>query len=317
MSRFLDPLIPRKSDIVDEALRHDENGRPLPSIVEISESGICNRKCSFCPRSAPDYPDIGEFIDASLVEKLACQLNEVGFKGIFLFSGFVEPLLDKNIFNLVALVRQTLKDSRIEIVTNGDMLNDKRLKRLFKSGLSTLLVSVYGKEEAIRLGKEETLRSGKEEALRFEFMCKNAGLRKDQYEIRHRYLPPEQDFGITLSNRAGMMANAEHVIPALTESLKRPCYYPHYTFFMDYKGDVLQCPHDWGKKFIVGNMKTQDFKEIWFGKRLTYARKKLAQGDRGYSPCNVCDVNGTLIGKKHVESWAVFDQAGRKDTGVA
>ena len=44
-----------------------------------------------------------------------------------------------------------------------------------------------------------------------------------------------------------MMENAEYKIPSLKEPLKKPCYYPHYTFFMDYTGEVLVCSHDWGK----------------------------------------------------------------------
>ena len=35
---------------------------------------------------------------------------------------------------------------------------------------------------------------------------------------------------------------------SLTEPLKKPCFIPSYTFFLDYQGDVLICPHDWGKK---------------------------------------------------------------------
>jgi radical SAM protein with 4Fe4S-binding SPASM domain len=294
MSEFFDPLIPRKSTIVDDALKSDESGFPLPSIVEISESGTCNRSCAFCPRSAPGFPDIKEFIDPALVEKLARQLNEVGFKGLFLFSGFVEPLLDKNIYDLVALVRRHLPECRIEMVTNGDVLNTKRLTQLFDSGLSALVISVY---------------DGKPEAEAFEALCRNAGLTDEQFKVRHRYLPPEQDFGITLSNRAGMMEHTEHSIPALTQSSRHPCYYTHYTFFMDYLGDVLQCPHDWGKKFIVGNMRTQDFRDIWLGPKLKGARKRLAGGDRNYSPCNVCDVKGTLIGAKHVRAWEALEQS--------
>ena len=298
MTRFLDPLIPRKAAIADEGLARDESGFPLPSIVEISESGTCNRSCAFCPRSAPEYPDIKEFIDLALVEKLARQLNEAGFKGLFLFSGFVEPMLDKNIYDLVALVRKNLPECRIEMVTNGDVLNKKRLTRLFESGLSTLLISVY---------------DGKPEAEAFEALCLDAGLTDAQFKVRHRYLPPEQDFGITLSNRAGMMETTEHRIPSLTTPSGHPCYYTHYTFFMDYLGDVLQCPHDWGKKFIVGNMIKQDFKDIWLGPKLKAARKRLAAGNRNYSPCNVCDVDGTLIGGKHVQAWENLEQFEERD----
>ena len=36
---------------------------------------------------------------------------------------------------------------------------------------------------------------------------------------------------------------------------------------MDYNGDVLMCPHDWGKKIILGNMKKDNFLNIWTSKR--------------------------------------------------
>ena len=54
--KFLDPSIKRKSKITDDSFQLlKEKKFPLPSEVEISESGTCNRKCSFCPRSDPDY----------------------------------------------------------------------------------------------------------------------------------------------------------------------------------------------------------------------------------------------------------------------
>ena len=45
----------------------------------------------------------------------------------------------------------------------------------------------------------------------------------------------------------------------LEKELNTKCFYPGYYFFMDYNGDVLMCPHDWGKKIILGNLNTQNF----------------------------------------------------------
>ena len=52
----------------------------------------------------------------------------------------MEPLLDKNIFNLINTVRKYLPQSNIEMVTNGDPLNITRLKKLFSSGLNKILI---------------------------------------------------------------------------------------------------------------------------------------------------------------------------------
>lgn len=291
---FLDPAIGRKSGIVDDSLRVVD-GVPLPSVVEVSESGTCNRVCAFCPRSGPDFKDVKEFIAPALIDKLAGELATYDYSGIFLFSGFVEPMLDRNIFDLVARVRGHLPLAKIEMVTNGDVLTPARVARLFESGLSAMLISVY---------------DSKEDADRLEGMCREAGLLPGQYVIRHRYLPEEENFGITLSNRAGMMDGAAYQIASLSEPLAVPCYYPHYTFFMDYLGDVLLCPHDWGKKQIVGNMVSRSFMEIWAGAAFAEARRALAQGDRSVLPCSVCDVKGTLMGRAHVDCWSKRDGGG-------
>ena len=81
------------------------------------------------------------------------------------------------------MVRNSLPECNIEMVTNGDPLNLNRLKKLFQSGLNRILISAY---------------DGKEDADKLEDLCKEAQLSGDQYIVRHRYYTEEQDFGITL-----------------------------------------------------------------------------------------------------------------------
>ena len=70
---IIDKNIPRKEKITKDSIQFiskDGEDFPLMSVVEISNSGMCNRKCSFCPRSDPDYPDINEFISDELHNKI-------------------------------------------------------------------------------------------------------------------------------------------------------------------------------------------------------------------------------------------------------
>ena len=229
------------------------------------------------------YDNIGGYIT-----KLSEELATYKYSGIFLFSGFVEPMVDKNIYNLISIVRKNLPKAKIEMVTNGDALNQQRVKKLFDSGLVTLLVSIY---------------DGKKEADNMEELLKDSGLDGEQYKVRHRYLPESESFGITLTNRSGMMDNAEYRIPSLKEALKRNCHYPHYSFFMDYTGEVLICSHDWGKKLVIGNLKNDSFINLWLDQKFMQARKKLLNSDRNFDPCNKCDVNGVFMGKSHANEW--------------
>ena len=285
--KFIDPNIKNKSKTVEEKIQLFEYQGimlPLPTEIEISESGTCNRKCSFCPRSAPQFEDKKEFISNLLHEKLCSELKEFNYKGTIRYSGFVEPLLDKNIFKLINMTRKYLPQSNIEMVTNGDPLNLERLNKLFINGLNRILISAY---------------DGKIEAQKLEDLCLEANLNAQQYIVRHRYYSKEKDFGITLSNRSGLMEEAEFKIESLKEPLKKPCYIPAYTFFLDYQGDVLMCPHDWGKKLILGNLNQNKLLDIWFSKKSMSIRKMLNNSNRNFSPCNICDVDGTMMGEKN------------------
>ena len=46
-----------------------------------------------------------------------------------------------------------------------------------------------------------------------------------------------------------------------------------------------------------------DFLDIWLNNKTQTARNRLNSADRGFKPCNVCDVEGDLIGKTHYEAW--------------
>ena len=287
IKKFIDPNIKNKSKTVENRIQlvnYKNKQFPLPTEIEISESGICNRKCSFCPRSAPDFIEKKEFISNKLHKKMCDELKMLNYKGTIRYSGFVEPMLDKNIYNLICMARTKLGDCNIEMVTNGDVLNKSRLKELFSNGLNKILISAY---------------DGKAEADKLENLCKDINLSSDQYIVRHRYLPEIDDFGITLSNRSGTMENAEFKIAALKEPLKKPCYIPSYTFFLDYQGDVLICPHDWGKKIILGNLNYKSILDIWFSPKAMKIRNLLSKANRNFNPCNLCDVEGTFMGKKN------------------
>ena len=286
-NKFIDTNIINKSKTVEDKIQlieHKGKMLPLPTEIEISESGTCNRTCSFCPRSDPKFEDKKEFISNKLHEKMCIELKELNYKGTVRFSGFIEPMLDKNIYNLISMVRNYIPESNIEMVTNGDPLNLARLKKLFNSGLNRILISAY---------------DGKEEAEKLDDLCKSANLTERDFIVRHRYLSEDDDFGITLSNRSGLMENAEFKIESLKEPLKNPCYIPSYTFFLDYQGDVLMCPHDWGKKVILGNLNKENLIDIWFSKKSMRIRKMLNNANRNFAPCNVCDVEGTFMGEKN------------------
>ena len=287
--KFFDKNINRKSKLSDKNTVFFKNTKILmPSVFEISNSGMCNRKCSFCPRSDPNYDHKNEFIKDTTYKKFIDEISIHDYSGTILFSGYVEPLLHKRVYSDIKYAKEKLPKVNIELITNGDPLNDKRASDLFESGLDVLLISAY---------------DGPEQIVKFQNMMGRIKVDKQKFVIRKRYYGEDKDFGLTISNRAGNLTNSGYKIPALKKSLNTPCNYPFYTFFIDYNGDIQMCSHDWGKKMILGNINNNSIEDIWNSKKFEFMRKKLIKGERDFSPCNVCDVKGHLIGKKHVEYW--------------
>ena len=103
--KYLDKNIKRKSKIVTDSLQYIKGTKiPLPSVIEISDSGTCNRSCVFCPRSDPEWInkfDKKEFITKALHEKICKELSEYNYEGIVVYSGFNEPLLNKNALRIL------------------------------------------------------------------------------------------------------------------------------------------------------------------------------------------------------------------------
>ena len=86
-------------------------------------------------------------------------------------------------------------------------------------------------------------------------MKKEAGLKNDQLILRVRYLPEEQNFGLILNNRAG-------IINPLFKVIEEACFYPFYELSVDYDGSVLLCPQDWSKRYKIGDLNKQSIMEV-------------------------------------------------------
>ena len=289
--RFIDPSTKRKEKIVKDKLSF-YNGVVLPSIIEFNIFGNCNRDCSFCPVSNPKvYTKKNEGITVELFSKIINNLKEINYSGKILFSAFSEPLLHKNIEDLIYIAKNNLPNSRLEIVSNGDLLTSKKLKKLYESGLDTINISMY---------------DGKHQINFFEKIRVEADIPKEVVVLRRRYYE-NGNYGITISNRVGLIDSNEfrdeNEDNILELPLKQVCYYPFYMILIDYDGEVLLCPHDWNKTLKFGNLKQKSFFDIWNGKALNGIRKRLSNSDRNFGACKNCDVLGTIIGKDSFEAW--------------
>ena len=272
--------------------KQDANKPPLFSWIEFNLSGLCNRVCEFCPRVDPKkFPNLNEHLPIEIYTNVMKDLSKERFRGGILYSAFSEPILYKHLEEVIKITKEQCPETRIEMVTNGDHLTMDKLNKIFAAGLTQISVSLY---------------DGPEQVKPFEDMRFKAGLNKEQFDIRERWLPPEEHFGINLTNRTGANIMPDIKVNKLNTALKRKCFYPFYQVLIDYDGAVLLCNHDWHKRLILGNVKEMSILDIWNSKKLKEVRGRLSSANRNHSPCNRCDANGTMMGGEYVDKWTNY-----------
>ena len=288
MKNYIETLnysINRKKKLIDEKVELFNN-IPLFSWVEISPIDACNRKCEFCPKSDPNIaPDTYNKMSVETVRKFNSELKEIGFNGTVVFAGYGEPLLLKNIYEMINILSDTCN---VEITTNGDPLKSTIIEKLISSNISKIVVSMY---------------DGPEQREYFSKMFEKAKCPKEKYVLRDRWYNEDDGFGLMLTNRAGTLEYSNKNLP-LKHDMK--CYYSHYSMMIDWNGDVFLCTQDWNRKVSPGNINKDHILNIWNSNLLKKYRQNLKLGIRKHNPCLNCNANGTMHGKGHSIAWEEF-----------
>ena len=146
--------------------------------------------------------------------------------------GYGEPMLHKNVFEICD---QISKVAFVEVVTNGDTLNHKSIKKLYTSNVNKLLISMY---------------DGPEQRKKFLDMTKKANVPKDFVILRDRWHDETKDYGLKLTNRTGT------IDIGIQEEVKinAKCFYPSYQMLIDWNGDIFLCPQDWQRENNNGKL---------------------------------------------------------------
>ena len=116
--------------------------RPVTHLAKlyIETTNHCNIDCATCMRNNWDV-EMGLMSDETFGQILA-SLEAIGQPMDITFMGIGEPLAHPRTIEMIAQLKSL--GHRVEMVTNGTLLNEKRAKGLIAAGLDVLWVSIDG-----------------------------------------------------------------------------------------------------------------------------------------------------------------------------
>lgn len=306
-----------RSEVTGRSILADVIPLQTPYVVTIYIGDICNFKCKYCEHSlgggiyAQDKHIVPEFMTWEQFIKVADQLKKFPQKiKKILFSSIGEPLLNKNLPNMIEYIKKNGVAKVCEVVTNASLLTHKLSKDLIDSGLDRLCVSIQGVSE--NKYKEISQVKIDYENLREELgyfyrysrgKCKlhiktvNIALDDGEDEIFY------QHFGIIsdtcyIDNVIPLFQNVDYsdMVKDVSKDLygntikkqRVVCSSIFFTLFILPNGEVVPCcvpPYP----LIFGNIQNEDVVDIWNGNaRINFLKYHLEGKRFEHQVCRGC-----------------------------
>ena len=262
----------------------------FPKFISIQTTSVCNAGCIFCPNT-----EIKELFAAKVMEDLLfhkiideCK-NYHSIERISLYLNN-EPLTDRNIVKKINYAKRSIPWARVEILTNGSLLNDRLQDDLISSKLDEIGISFHGInkstiEQAMKVDYDSTF-------ARIKQFIKKARKRRHREDfikitfLKHQFLSNEEkdlaiDFwkeqGIKQVSFLGNPISCAGNVKAITAVYHHgiggcKSIATNEMIHIVENGDVVLCCMDWKREVILGNLKDNTIHQIWGSNLYNQAR---------------------------------------------
>ena len=236
--------------------------------INIETTTLCNRRCSYCPNSVFDrsLKQNEKLMPEDLFKKILNDLRSLRFTGRISPHFYGEPLLDKRLAGLMSMAHATLPKAKLEIYTNGDLLDITLMENLYEAGVRNYVVALHGDKNENELNEE---RFGR---LRKQMKTNGKAVVIDLINLHNDSF---------LSNRGGLV-NVKKV------AKKVFCQYASNALVISTNGDVLLCCNDYLGQVSFGNVAKEALSEIWSKPGFKKIRKEISKGIFKADICKKC-----------------------------
>jgi len=271
----------------------------FPNTLNIELTTICNSSCIICPHSSIKRKKIMDF---NLFKKIIDEASKYDIKNIFP-TLYGEPFLDNNLLKALRYIREKIPKSKIRLISNGSVMNDKQVDEVVKEhlidnidfSLDAINPETYnfvrkGLNYEITIKKiMNFLKKNKEYGNKIETTVSftiNDGNKKEIKKFRKFW--KNQVSSIHFGADDGRKNN-----PVIDKFSNKPCLSIFESMFILSDGNVVLCCMDYNGNYSLGNVKEKSLKEIWDSEKYDYIRNcHLIKNKNKIPLCSKCHILG-------------------------
>ncbi|MDH3975341.1 MAG: radical SAM protein [Deltaproteobacteria bacterium] len=277
----------------------------FPLILNIEPTNSCNARCYYCAREEMVKSQGINYLPLNDFKKI---INQVGDKKLIMLNLHKdgEPLLHKNLPEMVAYVKQKDAAEMIHLNTNGILINSSVGKDIINAGIDDITISVDAAteetyyrfkrvrgldklEREIKKALDYRTKIGSKTIIRVKIMEFNE-ISKGEIELfRKKWTGVADEVQVT-----GVHSWSGAVDVEVTDeqtAARFPCVLLWYMLAINSNGKVGLCSVDWDYSGVVGNIHTQSIREIWNDEPLKRIRRAHLDGIWNCPPvCKECVV---------------------------
>lgn len=277
-----------------------------PYIVFVDPASACNFQCTFCPTGHRDLiRETGRYQGAMKFEVFTKIIDDLAafsrpIKVLRLYKDG-EPFLNRRLADMIAYAKASGQVDYVDTTTNGTFLSPERLGPVLEAGLDKINISVDGMnpEQYRRFTGADFDFDGFVRNVRW--LYENKGQCEVVVKIPGELITEAQrqeffdTFGdhcdrIFIENFAPCWPQFDieaHTGVTISQGIyQQPvgetetCPYIFYGISVNADGLVSSCFLDWGRKLVVGDVRTTALKEIWNAPALNALRLQHLEGRR-------------------------------------
>lgn len=291
---ILEPIVNKFRKIRDVNLAKHEKPSNFPRFIQLETASFCNSNCLFCPygsiRANKEYK-------AMPLETFLRVINECSnypVETIYLCL-MNEPLADKRMPELINHAKEKNPNTKIKLITNGQLLTPLVSKALIGSKLDEIAFSIHGWTEdtyknvmGIAINKtlenmNNFIKLADRDKIKISMVCvKTNFFTKKDYYLGFNFCKRNNiDFELgELLNMAGnvnaILAEKIGIEKVVRKEIKGCRFgWPINSMHILHDGGVVACCMDWRREVNLGNINDNSLFEIWNGQAYKDFRDKV------------------------------------------